>query len=187
MDASSMRTDKTSRPELDDTFFEIARALAERSTCPDGARHGCVITVDNRVIATGYGSPGVGVPPCERCWLREKYAETGVKDWSVCPSIHAEANAVACAARNGVSTRGAVAWVTRAPCERCRVLLLSAGIERVHWPLSANSSKKNLVLPSEEIQISLAESSKPTEQLKTGPELQCNCHECQERRRGEWP
>lgn len=143
-----MRTDKTPRPTLDDTFFEIARVLAERSTCPEGARHGCVITVDNRIIATGYGSPAIGVTPCKKCWLREKYQATGIKDWSVCPAVHAEANAVACAARNGISTRGGIAWITREPCERCYALLRSAGIVNFRWPVSANSPESGLVLPS---------------------------------------
>lgn len=143
---SQHRTDGSLRPTLDDTFFAIAQILAERSTCPEGARHGCVITVDNRIIATGYGSPAIGVAPCEKCWLREKYEATGIKDWSVCPSIHAEANAVACAARNGISTQGGVAWITREPCERCATLLRSAGITYFRWPVFANFPKQGLVL-----------------------------------------
>ncbi len=128
------RTDKTERPSLDQTFLAIAAVLAERSTCPDGARHGAVITIDNRIVATGYGSPAAGVDPCERCWLREHRARTGVKDFSVCPSVHAEANAVATAARNGISVLGGHVWVTRMPCDGCWRLLINAGLAHAFWP-----------------------------------------------------
>jgi dCMP deaminase len=122
------------RPSLEETFLAVAAVLAERSTCPDGARHGCVITVDNRIVATGYGSPASGIPPCGECHLRKKFYETGIKDFSVCPACHAEVNAVACAAFNGVSIRGGVAWVTREPCDGCRRLLRNAGISTLIWP-----------------------------------------------------
>ncbi len=122
------------RPSLRDTFLDVAAVLAERSTCPEGARHGCVITVDNRIVATGYGSPASGVPPCEECWLRKKFRETGIKDFSVCPACHAEENAIACAAFNGVSVRGGAIWITREPCDRCHRLLRNAGINMMIWP-----------------------------------------------------
>jgi dCMP deaminase len=119
------------RPSLEETYLAVAALLAERSSCPDGARHGCVITVDDRIVATGYGSPAQSVAPCERCWLREEFIRTGIKDWSVCPAVHAEINAVATAARNGVSIHGGTAYVTREPCEACRRVLLNAGVATV--------------------------------------------------------
>jgi dCMP deaminase len=125
------RTDGTFRPSIDAAFLDIAEILAGRSTCPSGARHGAVIAVDRRIVATGYGSPAIGVAPCERCWLREKFAETGVKDWSVCPSCHAELNAIIFAARAGVSVLGGTLYVTKDPCEPCRRALVNAGITRI--------------------------------------------------------
>lgn len=126
-----MRTDGTVRPSLDETFLKVAEVLAEQSTCPDGARHGAVITVDRRIVATGYGSPAAGVLPCERCWLREKFRETGIKDFSVCPSCHAELNALISAARIGVSVFGGTLYVTKKPCEPCSRALTNAGIDKV--------------------------------------------------------
>jgi dCMP deaminase len=125
------RTDGTVRPSKAVAFLRVAETLAELSTCPEGARHGAVITVDDRIVATGYGSPAAGAPPCERCWLREKFAATGVKDWTVCPSVHAEANAVATAARNGISVRGGTIYITRSPCTPCESLLVNAGVAQM--------------------------------------------------------
>src|SRR5262245_49260748 len=134
IEGGRMRTDRTRRPTIGETFLAVAQILAERSTCPEGARHGAVITVHDRVVATGYGSPAAGAPPCRECWLRKRFAETGVKDWSVCPSVHAEANAVASAARIGAPIMGGVIWVTREPCAACARLLLNAGVVMARWP-----------------------------------------------------
>jgi dCMP deaminase len=45
--------------------------------------------------------------------------------------VHAEANAVAAAGRNGHSLKGAVAYITSNPCAQCAALLIQAGIVRV--------------------------------------------------------
>ena len=130
----NQRTDGSTRPTMDDVLDEVALVLAQRSTCPEGARHGAVIAVDGRIVATGYGSPATGDAPCERCWLREKFALTGIKDWTVCPSVHAEANAIGHAARYGVSVAGGTLHVTRPPCDPCRRLLRNAGVRNFTTP-----------------------------------------------------
>lgn len=125
------RTDGSERPSFSTNMLDIAHVLALRSTCPSGARHGAVIVLDRRIVATGYGSPPEGSAPCERCWLRESFEKTGVKDWSVCPSNHAEANAVANAARTGARVEGGVVFVTKRPCGACLKLLQASGLNAV--------------------------------------------------------
>jgi len=44
---------------------------------------------------------------------------------------HAEANAIVQAAKHGVSTDGATAYITASPCWTCFKLLASAGIKRI--------------------------------------------------------
>ena len=119
---------RTVKPTPVQVFLKMAQDLAELSTCPDDARHGAIIVVDRRIVATGYGSPASGKPVCSECWLRKKFAETGVKDWSVCPSVHAELNSLLFAARHGVSVLGGTLYITKNPCESCRRALLNAGI-----------------------------------------------------------
>ena len=46
-------------------------------------------------------------------------------------TVHAEANAIVQAARNGVRTEGASIYVTASPCFACFKLIANAGIERV--------------------------------------------------------
>ncbi len=106
----------------------MAQVLASRSTCPDGARHACILVREGHVLAMGYGSPAAGVPPCQECWLRKEKERTGKKDWNVCPSVHAEPNAIAMAAKFGVSVEGAQAYLTTEPCDQCLRLLMNAGV-----------------------------------------------------------
>lgn len=50
---------------------------------------------------------------------------------SDCMSIHSEVDAIANAARNGYSTKGATIYVTRYPCEACARAIIQAGISTV--------------------------------------------------------
>jgi dCMP deaminase len=52
-----------------------------------------------------------------------------------CVSAHAEANAVAQAARMGVATEGAMLYCTTRPCAVCIKMLVMAGIKRVFYEL----------------------------------------------------
>lgn len=122
---SNTRVDGTTRPLQAEVFMGIAELIAERSTCPKGARHGAVLVLNRHVVAMGYGSPAAGIPTCQRCWLREK---PGKKDWESCPSVHAEANALLMAARFGISVDGADLYVTKAPCGPCLRMLHNAGV-----------------------------------------------------------
>lgn len=47
-------------------------------------------------------------------------------------AVHAEANAIAFAARHGVATNHAYLYTTLSPCVPCSQLIINAGIERVY-------------------------------------------------------
>jgi dCMP deaminase len=46
-------------------------------------------------------------------------------------AIHAEANAIAYAARHGVSVEGATIYSTLSPCYDCSKLIIAAGLRRI--------------------------------------------------------
>ncbi len=48
-------------------------------------------------------------------------------------SIHSEAEAIAKAAKSGISLDGAIAYITTFPCPNCARLLVTAGIKRVYY------------------------------------------------------
>jgi deoxycytidylate deaminase len=48
-----------------------------------------------------------------------------------CVSVHAEANAIAFAARHGVALEGATLYTTYSPCVSCAQLIINSGITKV--------------------------------------------------------
>lgn len=99
-----------------------------RSTC-ERASVGAIISRDGRVISTGY----VGAPP-GALHCTDIGCKLGNHNGCV-RTVHAEANAIAFAARNGTATGGAVLHSTHSPCEPCAKLIASAGIIRVVYAI----------------------------------------------------
>ncbi|TCP57672.1 dCMP deaminase [Tumebacillus sp. BK434] len=114
----------TDRPTWDEYFMMMARdVVAQRATCTR-RKVGAVLVRDKRILTTGYNGSPPGMPHCTDvgCWVVENHCIR---------TIHAEQNAVVQAALHGVSTEGAVCYVTAAPCVNCAKLLVAAGIKRV--------------------------------------------------------
>lgn len=115
-----------SRPSRDETFMEVARVLRLRSTCRRG-KVGVVVVRDRRIVASGYNGAPPNAPDCLElgCDVDEHLHELGCQR-----AIHAEANAIAFAARAGAPTEGSTMYCTAAPCLKCAQQVLSAGIVR---------------------------------------------------------
>ncbi|MFO0551004.1 MAG: dCMP deaminase family protein [Polyangiaceae bacterium] len=111
------------RASWDEYFMRIAREVATRSTC-DRKHVGSVIVRDRSILATGYNGSIRGLPHCD---------EEGhlMQDGHCVRTIHAEANAVIQAARNGVRIDGADIYVTASPCFSCFKMIANAGIRRI--------------------------------------------------------
>ena len=56
-----------------------------------------------------------------------------MRDGHEIATVHAEQNAVADAARRGVSLSGATAYITHFPCVNCAKILVSSGIREVKY------------------------------------------------------
>ncbi len=121
------------RPSWDEYFLMLAKLAATRSTClafPVGA----VIVKNKQLLATGYNGPPAKSAHC----LDLGYCYIGLDSCDASkamPSraIHAEANAIAQAAKNGIETDGANIYVTLEPCLSCLKLIISAGIREVFY------------------------------------------------------
>ena len=111
------------RVSWDEYFMNIAREVATRSTC--SRKHvGAVIVRDKVILSTGYNGSIRGMPHCD---------EVGhmMEDNHCVRTIHAEANAIIQAARNGVRIEGATIYVTASPCWGCFKMIANAGIARI--------------------------------------------------------
>lgn len=105
--------------------MRVALVMAERSTCPKGHVGAVLTTPDGRILSVGYNGVPAGVAHC---------TETGClrgEDGKHLYLVHAEENAVANAAANGVDVRGSTAYITRVPCSHCAAILVQAGVEKV--------------------------------------------------------
>jgi len=70
-------------------------------------------------------------------------------------SIHAEAEAVARAAKEGVSLEGATCYVTTFPCPNCARLLGTAGIKRIYYSKGYSLLDAEQILDSFGVEITL--------------------------------
>jgi dCMP deaminase len=97
-----------SRPSWDSYFLEIASVVAKRSTCPR-LKVGAVITLENKIMTTGYNGAPSGEPHC---------TEVGciIVDGHCKRTFHAEENALA-QLTYGFPLK---MYVTHKPCVLCR-------------------------------------------------------------------
>src|SRR5437870_5981269 len=92
-------------------FMNIARQAATRSTC-DRKHVGAVIVKNKTILSTGYNGSIRGV---ESCRERGHMMEEG----HCVRTVHAEANAIIQAAKNGVTIDQADLYTTASPCWWC--------------------------------------------------------------------
>jgi dCMP deaminase len=119
------------RPDWDDYFMSIARVVAARGNCVK-RKVAAVITVDRRIIATGYNGTPRGTTNCNEggCPRCNSFAPGGT-DLGECLCSHAEENAITHSAYHGVSVRGGTLYTTLCPCLMCTKMIINAGIAEV--------------------------------------------------------
>lgn len=107
----------------DQMLMSIALVASQRATC--GRRSvGAVISREGRPLTLGYNGAPSGVAHCNHN-LAEK------PDQACTSAVHAEANAIAFAAKEGVRLGSAELHTTDEPCLACAQLIVNAGIVRV--------------------------------------------------------
>ena len=111
------------RASWDEYFMNIARVVSSRSTC-DRKFVGAVIVRDRTILSTGYNGSIRGMPHCTD-------AGHMMENDHCVATIHAEANAIIQAAKNGVMIDGAMVYVTASPCWNCFKQIANAGVRRI--------------------------------------------------------
>lgn len=117
------------RPSFDEYFLSIADTVSTRSTCKR-RNVGCVITKDNRIIATGYNGAPEGFEHCDFC-IKQKNNLPHGSSHELCRAVHAEQNAITQCAKLGIPTEGTTVYITHQPCSICSRLIASSGVNRV--------------------------------------------------------
>lgn len=138
-------SDSSRRPTWDETWLAVAEVVAKRSLCVRDQVGSVVVDARNRIVATGYNGPpagfattwqGVGRPCSKWCKraqvsnIDEKYPVAPIAlDYSDCPSLHAEANALSVCDRS-VRESGTI-YITSSVCMGCAKLIANSGLSRV--------------------------------------------------------
>jgi len=133
----------------DEYFLGICNQVAANSKCLS-RQIGAILVRDHIIIATGYNGPPRGFRKCPDRW--RDHLDPLVKEANVlsteleacprraldfksgerldlCPSVHAEANCIASAARVGVNINHSVMYMNcQVPCKWCMGLIIDAGV-----------------------------------------------------------
>lgn len=120
------------RPSWDEYFMQLASMAASRATCLR-RKVGAVLVKDKHVLATGYNGAPSGIVDCltkKKC-LRDIMRVPSGERHELCMATHAEQNAIAQAAKHGISVDGATIYITHFPCAICLKILINAGIKRI--------------------------------------------------------
>lgn len=134
MQKKSEKNTATAQRQQDEYFMEICRKVGEQGTC-DRGRSGCIIVKNWEIISTGFVDSPLGSPTCD---------EIGHKIWKItkdngeikehCMRNNcAELSAIANAAREGISLKGATLYTKMTPCyvRHCVHLIVASGITKV--------------------------------------------------------
>lgn len=113
------------RKDIDTYFMDIAKQVATRATC-DRKHVGAVIVRGKTILSTGYNGSIRGLPHCD---------DVGhmMENGHCVATVHAEANAIIQAAKNGVSIDGATIYTTASPCWPCFKLIANAGLKAIYF------------------------------------------------------
>jgi len=154
-----------SRPTVEQWALDILRATQARATC-DRGRCSALVLRDSRILASGYVGSPQGLPHCDdvghefqETWVLAdepppagqpcERTETGrylVLKKSCIRTIHAEQNAIAWAAREGIALKGGTLYCTLFPCQSCAKLILQAGLQAVVAEYDYHSSAPSKAL-----------------------------------------
>ena len=118
----------------DDFFMDIARVVAEKCTC-DRWKCWCIIVKDNSVISSWFATAPEWSGTCDKVWhqmisiINDKWE----KEEHCMRNNCAEQNAIASAARKGISLEWSTLYVTMTPCtiRHCAHMIVACGIKRV--------------------------------------------------------
>lgn len=123
-------------------YLDIAESVLERSTCLR-RKYGAIIVRNDEIISTGYNGAPRGRRNCSdlgRC-TRESLNIPSGERYELCRSVHAEANAIISAPRQGMldatlylvgrDARSGELLHDTTSCSMCRRQIINAGIRRV--------------------------------------------------------
>lgn len=122
------------RPSWHEYFMSIALLTSTRSPC-HRLHVGCVIVKNNSILSTGYNGFIAGAEHNSIMCEGHEVA-----------TIHAEQNAIAQCAKNGVNICGATAYITHFPCINCFKVMIASGIKNIYYNEVYDNKNNEIVI-----------------------------------------
>jgi dCMP deaminase len=111
-------------------FKEVLMALSKQSKCVS-KKVGVLLVKDDRIISTGYNGTLSGIKNCNEVFDADNFDREAHHHWSIKNEIHAEQNAIAIAAKNGIALNNAVCYSSLQPCNSCLMSLIQSGVKEI--------------------------------------------------------
>lgn len=137
--ASESELEPKPRPSWDDVWIDVSMNIASRSLCVRAKVGAVIVDGTNRIVSTGYNGPPSGfdhgnLECTEWCGRASSAAYVGSdkmlkSDYSDCPALHAEANALMAADRS--TWQGGTIYVLGDVCFSCAKLIANSGLSDV--------------------------------------------------------
>lgn len=120
----------------DKAYLDIAKIMANLSPCSRAKVGAVIVRGDVPIVSSfnGIARKQSGLCGGECCLRDKEQIPSGSQSQVGCH--HAEFNAIANAAKNGISTNGCSIYVTAPPCLMCAKLIHHAGIEAVYYEIA---------------------------------------------------
>ena len=138
-----MSVNMEQRIEKTNYYLNIAKSVADRSTCLR-KKSGAVIVNNDEIISTGYSGAPRGRDNCidlGYCCKKKYFPNVRHAGYDACRSVHAEQNAIISGARKDMigGTLYLVQYRTQTGeyeqnagcCQMCRKMIINSGIETV--------------------------------------------------------
>lgn len=116
-------------------FLDIAEKISEMSHCIS-YKVGCILVKDGRIISTGYNGTPANFSNCDE--VNQNLTDLSNLEqrqlhhsFSEMYEIHAEINAILCAAKNGISIEGSILYTSVQPCYNCLKMICNSGIKTI--------------------------------------------------------
>jgi dCMP deaminase len=126
-------------------FRDVLISLSKQSKCVS-KKVGVLIVKDDRIISTGYNGTLAGVKNCDEVFDANDFDREQHHHWSIRNEIHAEQNAIAIAAKNGISLNNSICYSSLQPCNSCLMSLVQSGVKEIVYLQEYDKSDYSLEL-----------------------------------------
>lgn len=139
---------------ITDVFYmSKAEENTKYSNClRKGRQVGAVIVKDDKILGKGWNGAPIQMPPCTRC-LRESHNIPSGQNLDHCMAFHAEQEAIYNGITNNPTLEGSTIYTTLYPCATCAKAIARAGIKRVVYRDSYNSSLTERIFREANIEV----------------------------------